>query len=100
MATILESVKKADRISGTYLDDDINRLDVWVRAEMVRLGIPQTVAASTSDALIVECVIAGILAKMATDDKRRAEALESYTFQIDNLRRHIWIVNDGEGGGT
>ena len=87
---LVDIIKKADRITTNALDDEINRLIGWVRAEMVRVGIPSDKAASDSDDLITQCIIEGVLSKIASDDKMRDAASTAYIYQLDNLRKHNW----------
>ena len=87
---LLDDIKKADRITNNALDDDITRLIGWVRAEMVRVGVPSDKASSDSDPLINQCIVEGVLSKIASDKEVRDAASTAYIYQLDNLRKHNW----------
>lgn len=87
---ILDTVKLAARIKHTALDSEITRLITWTRSEMERAGVPAEIAASETEPLVTECVIQGVIMHIATDEKIRATAEESFIYQLDNLRKHIW----------
>ena len=89
MSDIKTSVKLADRITGNYLDSEINRLETWARAEIERAGVPNFIAQSEDD-LINDCVIQGVLSKIARDDKMREGAERAFIYQLDCLRKHDW----------
>lgn len=89
-SAVTTAVKIADRISGTYLDTEITRLENWARAEIERAGVPHENAISTTDYLIVDCVIQGVLSKIARDDNIRKEAGNAFLYQLDCLRKHEW----------
>ncbi len=87
---LLETIKKADRITTNALDDEIIRLIRWARAELVRVGVPSDKADSTTDDLIIQCVVEGVLSKIASDDKIREAASKSFEYQLDVLRKNTW----------
>lgn len=106
---ILDTVKLAARIKHTALDQEITRLINWSRSEMTRAGVPAEIAASETEPLITECVIQGVIMHIATDEKIRGTAEESFIYQLDNLRKHIWPDSPDDnadptpepnGGGT
>jgi len=87
---LLDIIKKADRITTTALDDEITRLIAWTRAEMIRVGIPENKAASTTDDLITQCIVEGVLSRIATDEKIRDAASDAFMYQLDVLRKYTW----------
>lgn len=87
---ILDTVKLAARIKHTALDSEITRLIAWTRSEMERAGVPAEIAASETEPLVTECVIQGVIMHIATDEKIRGAAEESFIYQLDNLRKHVW----------
>ena len=92
---LVDIIKKADRITNSSLDEEIARLIAWVRSEMVRVGIPQDKASSTDDDLIQQCIVEGVLSRIATDEKIRDAAKDAFMYQLDNLRKYTWPeVND------
>lgn len=87
---LIDTIKKADRITTNALDDEITRLIGWVRSEMVRVGVPSDKADSSTDDLIVQCIVEGVLSRIASDDKIRDAASRSFEYQLDVLRRYTW----------
>ena len=87
---LVDIIKKADRITTSALDDEITRLIAWVRSEMVRVGVPADKAASTTDKTIEQCIVEGVLSKIATDEKIRDAASNAFAYQLDCLRRYTW----------
>ena len=87
---LVDIIKKADRITGSALDDEIIRLIAWVRAEMVRVGVPSDKASSTNDDLIQQCIVEGVLSRIASDDKIRDAANDAFMYQLENLRKYTW----------
>ena len=87
---LIDTIKKADRITTTALDDEITRLIAWARAEMIRVGVPADKAASTTDDLIQQCIVEGVLSKIATDEKIRDAASDAFMYQLDVLRKYTW----------
>lgn len=93
---ILETVKRAARIKHNSLDPDIERLVTWARSEMERVGVPSAVAASEDNPLITECVIQGVLKNISNDKDIRDAADKSFSYQLDNLRKHIWEEDEDD----
>ena len=87
---ILDKVKLAARIKSTALDSEITRLIAWSRSEMIRAGVPEAIANSETNNLIMECAIQGVLMHISTDEKIRDAAEKAFLYQLDNLRKHIW----------
>ena len=88
---ILDTVKLAARIKHNSLDSEITRQIALARAEMIRAGVPSFVAESDTNELIVECIVQGTLKNISTDEKIRDAAASSFTYQLDNLRKHVWV---------
>ena len=88
---ILDTVKLAARIKHNSLDSEISRQIALARAEMIRAGVPSFVAESDTNELIVECIVQGTLKNISTDEKIRDAAASSFTYQLDNLRKHVWV---------
>ena len=88
---ILDTVKLAARIKHDSLDSEISRQIALARAEMIRAGVPSFVAESDTNELIVECIVQGTLKNISTDEKIRDAAASSFTYQLDNLRKHVWV---------
>ena len=94
--TTLETVKLAARIKHNSLNNEITRLIAWSRSEMIRVGVPASIAESETNGLITECAVQGVLMHIATDEKIRDAAEKSFLYQLDNLRKHDWPeVPDG-----
>lgn len=88
---ILDTVKLAARIKHNSLDSEITRQIALARAEMIRAGVPSFVAESDTNELIVECIVQGTLKNISTDEKIRDAAASSFQYQLDNLRKHVWV---------
>lgn len=87
----IEDMKKAARISHNLLDDDLMRIEKYACAELIRIGVPAVVIESEND-LIRNAVITKALAEIGPTETK-AYAMESWEYQIDNLRKHNWEVN-------
>lgn len=92
---ILETVKLAARIKSYSLDTEITRLIAWARSEMERAGVPHDIAISEDNPLITDCIIQGCLKTISTDERIREAADKSFSYQLDNLRKHTWEVPNG-----
>ena len=88
---ILDTVKLAARIKHNSLDSEITRQIALARAEMIRAGVPSFVAEFDTNELIVECIVQGTLKNISTDEKIRDAAASSFQYQLDNLRKHVWV---------
>lgn len=97
---LVDTVRGAARITTHALDDEILRLSSWARAEMVRVGVPQHIASSETDDLIIECIVAGVMSRIATDENIRKIAKDSFEYQLDVLRKHSWPLVGGDGDDT
>lgn len=93
---IIDTVKLAARIKGNTLDSEITRLISWARAEMVRAGVPGTVASSETNELVTECAIQGVLMHISTDEKIRGAAEKAFLYQLDCMRKRSEWPEDPE----
>lgn len=87
---MIEKVKKAARITNSALDDEIERLIEWSKAELVRAGVPEIIVENEGNALVTQAIISGSLTQLANDPDSRAEAKEAWEYQKDILRKHKW----------
>lgn len=98
--SIIDSVKLAARIRHNSLDPDIERLITWTQTEMERVGVPSEVAADEDNPLVSECSIQGVLSRVSTDEKIREAAEKSFLYQLDNLRKHDWKLDEEDYDAT
>ena len=87
----VEVIKKAARISHNQLDNELQRLEDYACAELVRAGVPSSSIVETDD-LIQNAVVTRVLMEITTD-KAYDRAKESWEYQLDNLRKHDWAGN-------
>lgn len=87
---ILDTVRLALRWKSTALDTEIQRYIDWSRAEIERAGVPHDIAVSTTDSLIIDCIVQGCMMNLSTDERIREAANTSFLYQLDNLRKHTW----------
>lgn len=83
---MLDRVKLALRISHNRLDSDIEDTMEAARAEMVRSGVSYDVAHG-SHTLIETAVKTYCQAIYANDEKRAEGFMESWQYQLDNIRK-------------
>lgn len=96
MANLNEIIANALRLgpaSREKLSDEIERNIRTARAEMIRLGVPDSVATSQHD-LIVDAIVTFCLMKMG-DSSRTEQFREGWEFQVECIRKSK-IVLDGE----
>lgn len=98
--SIIDSVKLAARIRHNSLDPEIERLITWTQTEMERAGVPSEVAADEDNPLVSECSIQGVLSRVSTDEKIREAAEKSFLYQLDNLRKHDWKLDEEDYDAT
>lgn len=85
---MLERIKKVMRIGHTVLDSEITKYIETARAELVRAGVDEEKAASESDALITDAIIAFVCMKLSVGKDAIYKAYaESFEYQLDNLRK-------------
>ena len=82
---LIDRAKTTLRISHTKLDSEIGEIISTARAELIRLGVSEVAAASTSDALVNDAVLTFVLYKMAS--KGNEQYFESWQYQADCLRK-------------
>lgn len=84
---ILNSVKKALRISHSLLDEELTANIGEARAEMIRSGVPFETAADDTNASVTAAIKA--YCKMVNaPDRNSAEGYEkSWLYQLENLRK-------------
>lgn len=88
---MLEKVKLALRISHTHLDSDIESTISTARAEMIRSGVPESVAYSDAD--VVEMAIKTYCLFVYANDTKMSEGyFKSWQYQLDNIRKSSNIV--------
>lgn len=83
---MLDKVKKALRISHDVLNDDINDTISTARAEMIRSGVQKEVA-NSRDTLVEMAIKTYCLYRYASDEKTAQGYLQSWQYQLDNLRK-------------
>ena len=95
---ILDDVKQRLRISHNKLNDDLTATIAAARAELVRVGVDSTMAASDSDPLIVEAVKTYCQYGFTDDDKAREGYWNSWVTRVDGLRKSMGYMrnNDAE----
>lgn len=90
---MLQTMKKALRISHNLLDDVIQADIETARAEMVRAGVSVEVAADDDNRLVQSCIKAFVMA-METDDAKLQEGyMNSFKYQLDNIRKSEVVMN-------
>ena len=93
---ILDAVKLADRIRGDHLNNDIYRLISVYEEDLTRAGVPETVVADSTNKLVEDALIMGVLSNVARDEEIRKRAEDSYNYRLDCLRKHNWEVTPNE----
>lgn len=88
MATI-DRVKKALGISHTAMDAEYTSLIASGKAELIRLGVPNSVATGT-DPLVEEAVIAYVCDKRTIGAPEHETWHEQWIYSSDCLRKHVW----------
>ena len=84
---VLETVKQAKRIRHSALDGEINRLISAARLGLIRAGVSEEKANSTDDGLIIEAIVAFVLARLAETPELQEKYEESWRIQADELRK-------------
>lgn len=93
---ILDDVKTALRITHNKLDSDITAKISSARAEMVRVGVDSTKAASDSDALVTEAIKTYVQYKYTDDSKAMENYYNSWVVQVDGLRKSSDYMRDDD----
>lgn len=90
----LESIKMAARISHNQLDTELERLEKYACAELIRAGVPMG-AVNAENELIKQAVVSRVLVEIG-NEKISQKASESWEYQLDVLRKHDWNGGDGD----
>lgn len=88
----LRQIKQAARISHDMLDSELERLEEYARAELIRAGVPES-AIQSHNTLIVNAVVTRVLMEIGPE-RTYEKSKESWEYQVDNLRKHDWTVKD------
>lgn len=86
MATILDRMKVALRVTNNRFDEEITGVIAAARMELIRAGVSANMA-NSDDELIVSAVRAYVLATYSTDTKLTDGYMASFEMQKDNLRK-------------
>lgn len=89
---MLELIKQELRISHNKLDSSITLAIASARAELVRAGVPNEVANDEDNVLITQAVSAYCKYILTDDSAIQDRYFESFQYQLDNLRKHNWVV--------
>lgn len=84
---MLDKVKLALRISHTALDSDITDTIKTARLELIRAGVLVEKANSEDDELIDMALKTYCLYVYCNNDKIKDKYLESWQYQLDNIRK-------------
>lgn len=84
---MLQAVKKALRISHSYLDEEITSTIESARAELIRSGVSPSDANSSDNELINTAIKTYCKAIYANDTKMAEGYQKSFEYQCDNLRK-------------
>lgn len=83
---MLDKVKLSLRISHNLLDSDIEDTIGTARAELIRVGVPES-KANGDDLLVEEAIKTYCKAVYSSDEKRAEGFFNSWQYQLDNLRK-------------
>jgi len=92
----LDDVKTALRITHNKLNSDLTNKIAAARAELIRIGVDSTVAASESDPLVVEAVKTYCQYQYTDDEKAKDGYWDSWVTQADALRKSAGYKADAE----
>lgn len=93
---LIDTVKIALRINHDYLDDDLEETIAAAQAELVRVGVDETIAASETDSLIVAAVKTYCGMVYNDDPKIKEGFMTSWQYQLENLRRSTGYMVEEE----
>lgn len=91
---MLELIKQELRISHDKLDSSIELAIASARAEMVRAGVPSSVAEDEDNVLITQAISAYCKYVLTDDSAIQQKYFESFIYQLDNLRKSSWEVSN------
>ncbi len=84
----VDEIKAAKRISHNKLDAELQRIEDYACAELIRAGVPSNVI-TQGDKLIKNAVVTFAL-KELSDDKNFERYKVSWEYQLDCLRKKKW----------
>lgn len=84
---MLESVKKALRISHSVLDDDIKENIEAAKAELIRAGCDPELVTAGEDALVLRAVKTYCLEHFCDDMAKAEKYHTSFELQLDSMRK-------------
>lgn len=84
----VDEIKAAKRISHNKLDTELQRIEDYACAELIRAGVPSNVI-TQGDKLIKNAVVTFAL-KELSDDKNFERYKVSWEYQLDCLRKKKW----------
>lgn len=86
--SMLDKVKVAMRITHDKLDDEIRDNIISALEEMERAGVPQDIAKEPENyPLVAQAVKTYCQARGAIDQNQAERYMESFNYQLDNLRK-------------
>lgn len=83
---MLDTVKKAMRITHSELDDEIKRNIAAAEADLTRTGIAADIVAAEGE-LVTQAVISYCLAHMGEDPDLMEKYMEAYRMEADAIRK-------------
>lgn len=84
---MLDKVKIALRINHNYLDDDINSTIEVARMDAIRSGVPVELMNNDNNELVASLIKTYCLYSYTEDLNTKDKYWDSYTYQLDNLRK-------------
>ena len=94
---VLDTVKKALRISHTKLDDELNRLIAVARAELKRVGVADSVAEGSDD-LVIQSIVTFCLIHSTEDVQLIDKYQKAWSIQADGIRKCSEINQEVDDG--
>lgn len=94
MATVLERMKVALRVTSDRFDDEISGIIKAARMELIRAGVSAEKAQSEDDELIISAIRAYVLGTYSTDMKLIDGYMASFELQKDALRKSSGYRNE------
>ena len=92
-STIIESVQLALRTKSTAIVPEIGEYVAQAQAELIRSGVSEDVV-NASGELVNGAIKMYCISKMASDERQRVKAEESWLYQQDCLRKTYRGVSD------
>ena len=90
----LDNVKAALRITHEELDDLLQMQIFTARSELIRAGVPETVANDENNLLVTDAVITFCQMRNADTITESDIYDKSWKYQLDCLRKSSWEVAD------